>query len=61
MNKPLLVILLCIMMLFSVSAIAEVQDETQITDMLVQAGVSEPVQLSQWQSFHCSEHGFNRW
>lgn len=34
MNKPLLVILLCVLLLFSVSAIAEVQDETQITDKL---------------------------
>ena len=48
MNKPLLVILLCVVMLFSASAIAENQDRTQITDALLQAGISEPVQLSQW-------------
>ena len=48
MNKLLLVILLCVVMLFSASAIAENQNRTQITDALLQAGISEPVQLSQW-------------
>ena len=43
MNKLLLVILLCVVMLFSASAIAENQNRTQITDALLQAGISEPV------------------
>ncbi len=48
MNKPLFVVLLCGMLLFSASAFAEERDSSRITDALLKAGISEPVQLSQW-------------
>lgn len=48
MKKALFICILCVSMLFLTFAIAENQDETQITDTLMQAGITEPVQLSQW-------------
>ena len=49
MKKIWFVSLLCAVMLFSAYAIAEDQGGTRITDALMQAGITEPVQLSQWQ------------
>lgn len=48
MKKALLVTLMCAVMFFSAFAVAENRDETQITDTLRQAGINQPVQLSQW-------------
>ena len=39
---------LCAVLVFSAFAVAENQDKTQITDILGQAGIPQPVQLSQW-------------
>ena len=48
MKKIWFIRLLCAVMLFSAYAIAEDQGGTRITDALMQAGITEPVQLSQW-------------
>ena len=47
-KKALFICILCVSMFFLTFAIAENQDGTQITDALMQAGITEPVQLSQW-------------
>ena len=47
-KKALFICILCISMFFLTFAIAENQDGTQITDTLRQAGITDPVQLSQW-------------
>lgn len=48
MKKVLFISFLCVSMFFLTFSIAENQDETQITDTLRQAGITDPVQLSQW-------------
>ena len=48
MKKSLFITLLCAVLFFSAFAAAENQDGTQITDILIQAGITQPVQLSQW-------------
>lgn len=48
MKKLILCLVTLILMLFSVSALAASSDEALITDTLRQAGITEPVQLSQW-------------
>ena len=48
MKKPFLCLVALILMLFSASALAAGSDEALITDTLRQAGITEPVQLTQW-------------
>ena len=48
MKKVLFISFLCVSMFFLTFSIAENQDGTQITDTLRQAGITDPVQLSQW-------------
>ena len=48
MKKPILCLAALILMLVSASALATGGDEALITDTLRQAGITEPVQLSQW-------------
>ena len=48
MKKPILCLATLIFMLVSASALATGGDEALITDTLRQAGITEPVQLSQW-------------
>ena len=48
MKKIWFIRLLCAVMLFSAYAIAEDQGGPQIADALCQAGITEPVQISQW-------------
>ena len=47
MKKPLLCVL-AFLLIMGISAWTEAENTSQITDALRQAGVSEPVQLSQW-------------
>ena len=51
MKKIWFIRLLCAVMLFSAYAIAEDHGGTRITDALMQAGITEPVQLSQWGDY----------
>ena len=48
MKKPVLCLVALILMLVSASALATSGDEALITDTLRQAGIIEPVQLTQW-------------
>jgi len=48
MKKALFITLMCAVLFFSAFAVAENQDGTQITDILKKAGITQPVQLSQW-------------
>ena len=48
MKKPILCLVALILMLVSASALATSGDEALITDTLRQAGITEPVQLTQW-------------
>ena len=48
MKKPILCLFALILMLFSASALAAGGDEALITDTLHRAGITEPVQLTQW-------------
>ncbi len=48
MKKPILCLVALIFMLFSASALAAGSDEALIADTLRQAGINEPVQLTQW-------------
>ena len=48
MKKPFLCLVALILMLLSSTALAAGSDEALITDTLRQAGITEPVQLSQW-------------
>ena len=48
MKKRFLCIFLLMLTLVSASALAAASDEAQITEALRQAGITEPVQLSQW-------------
>ncbi|MBR0228780.1 MAG: hypothetical protein IJQ62_10565, partial [Clostridia bacterium] len=48
MKKLIFCLVTLILMLFSVSALAAGSDEALITDTLRQAGITEPVQLTQW-------------
>ena len=48
MKKTVCCLVALMLMLFSASALATSGDEVMITDTLRQAGITEPVQLSQW-------------
>ena len=48
MKKPILCLVALILMLLSSTALAAGSDEALITDTLRQAGITAPVQLTQW-------------
>ena len=48
MKKTILWVIAFILILISATALAETGDDVQITDTLRQAGITEPVQFSQW-------------
>ena len=48
MEKTILWVIALILILISATAVAETGDNVQITGILCQAGITEPVQLSQW-------------
>ena len=48
MKKLILCLVTLILMLFSASALAASSGEALITDTLRRAGITEPVQLTQW-------------
>ena len=48
MKKPSALILVFLLILIASSAIADAADEAPIADALRQAGIAQPVQLSQW-------------